>query len=392
MGAKASYIIEEGSTVTVRPDSTLTVRAWMGIEGSLRVMETATLSNFSSVQVRTTGSLTVVSGGNYTGSGYLSGTLEQISGIDGALVSFVTTVATDAELREAVAVTGYGSVEIAHGEDGSSTNPELTLDGDLSIPSNVAVNIGNGCSLVIPDGVTLVNEGYISVYGNSTLWIQEGGTLNNLGSLQVYEDGIIIEDGVLLGYGPNQSSNSYDVENLDQLKAAIDAISTSQEWVFINICGDTAITENITFSRGASFSILDGCTLTVCSGNTLTVKAWTGIMGNLLVEENAVLINQNAIQAQGNGTLTVAPGGSYNGADGYLSGTLEQIFGIDAAQIHYTPDVSTEAELREALSATGFRSVNVGVLPGATITLSENLTIPKRATLNFSGNAFLVVP
>ena len=379
--------IEDDCTVTVRPGSTLTVAAWMGISGNLRVMETATLNNRHSIQVFSSGTLTVVSGGSYTGTGDLSGPLDRIVGIDSSLISYSASVFSDEELREALSVEGYGKLDLF-------LHDEITLEGNLMIPANATFHMQSDCVLVIRDGVTLVNEGRIHVYDGAEVRLLAGGTLNNRGTVRLSEEGTLFqEDGSeYLGNAPGFFGNaSIKVGTLAELKSAIAQAKQSAELIFVNITNSFDITENLTLAGNASYFIKEGCSVTVPSGIILTVDAWLSITGSLRVESGAALTNIHGIGVDEGGSLTVETGGSYRG-DGYLSGTLDQITGINPKLITYEAFVNTEQELRQALAVTGYGRVSVNLEYEACITLTGNLTIPKEAWLGVQSSSELVIP
>lgn len=371
--------VNEGSAMTVA--GTLTNNSWMTVDG---------------------GTLTVT--GTYE-HGYnillTANTPDTISGIDTSEIALEVEVFSEEELvnilsvAENYATTSY--IRISNPDsDGDGVYESITLTESAVIPSNVLLQIrmrsGETAELILAEGVTLTNNGGISILDDGTLTVLEGASLinndriSNSGTLTVI--GTFTNNGTLEGNDP--------LTPLTQ--------STFEE-ALANCDGTYVLTEEVIISSDMTLPEVrievDGGAIIVNEGVTLTNNGGVVIRNSGAVTVNGTLVNDGwYLDVESGGSLVV--NGTFTGSDiciygGSLTnnGTLDisqvhvgvmtlddiTLAGVAEDQIHYTVTPTTTDELIAALALVEEYNPWIGIEQDLTIT--KDVTIPDGANVAF---------
>lgn len=220
-----------------------------------------------------------------------------------------------------------------------------------------------------------------------------GGTANNDGSYTfngvhfIYDtdtqelwDGTAVLTLDTVNYEPKLAATSDAEANL---RAALAATSGAD----FTMTESVVLTEDLTINirsdeyTWAEFCIPRGMTLTVSSGVTLTLDSNMWIQGELILEDGATLLvgkagGQYYSSMTVQGKLTAASGAavSVRNNAGIYVGDNATISGVATNKLIREKTVSTLAELKSALTITGYQNVQIFV--DSNLTVAETLTIP----------------
>ena len=390
----ASLIVPSGVTLTLDPESELYIGA-----GSLDVMSGATLVNNGWLNMGG-GSFTLHEGATFYDNanvdivenavGTFNGTYmpgqdhwftytdtegtAKLFGIDLKYVFYRANVSTvdDINTFMAKASEGYRFVDLY-------LNNDLTLPADFELIAGVYLEIGDTNTLTVSAGNTVTISGYLHVLPDATLEIQAGATIN------VTEDGNLNIEGTLICDGEINGNYDYTayIQSDEDLRAA--AANGAKNF---RVVGSFTLEDDFTLPNGVMMSI-DGATLTVPSGMTLTVYSFTEIRGGtLLIESGATLDNRDGIwiyNADEIGVLEIRDGAQYiAGPDSWVAIQYNcgEVRGLSMDKVGISVPVWTEDELKDALllDLTGYREATVNIM--APITLNSNAKVPAGIALS----------
>lgn len=211
---------------------------------------------------------------------------------------------------------GYASYSV-------QTDADITLTKNLTIPQDIHVTVGYSYSsdggqyqhgLTVPQGITLTNKGSIYVVDYSYLRVNEGATLNNQGGIEVAGQlenkgtvtgaGTITGDGEIIGVAAAESL-------ADRFAAAAANGEDVELTTAVRLDADLDVEIG-----GQALRILDGGSIVVPSGVTLTITDPVVLEGGLIKVENGGTLQVNGTLTITSGTVYIADGGTVNQADG----------------------------------------------------------------------------
>ena len=314
-------------------------------------------------------------------------------------------VRTELELINAATymgtLTGYSDRPIHVADD-------ITLSQSLTIPQGVTLNVGYmhygnrpypQYGLTIPSGVTLINNGFISIAEHTYLHIY--GTLENNGN--AFVSGEYINEGLVTGnrvdvYNPGGPSIPViePVNNQDELEAKLnEAMENLESYDFH---GDVTLERDLTIAyndweQNIYVPVYVYGDLTVPSGKTLTIDGDVYIVGG-------------SITVQPGGKLVVTETGYPDLLEGELrvDGTLElaqyryicvkpqndiTITGVPYEKQYADFDVDTWEELvTAAANLNGYGLVLIN--PMRNITMGSSLELPANVDMGVIDTEFVI--
>lgn len=220
--------ILDGGSITVPDGITLTsscypdddkTEAWITVKngGVLTIKNGAKLVIDILINIWPGGTLTVEDGASltipYPRNIMCSHDLSIINGIGkDQLHAFLSAVTADGLENQ---------LARGHGEEyycvTVSPDVDLMLDRDITIEVNDEIGLlsDNGHTLMIPDGCTLINNGYIRLESNANnkLVLAEGATLVNNGTIEIEGDAQFLCFGTLSGTGSFTGNKTTDIRD-----------------------------------------------------------------------------------------------------------------------------------------------------------------------------------
>ena len=309
--------IYDNATLTVPSGKTLTLGAngHMFTNGTLKVLSGGylNLADGCNITLDNVGTLDVAGsiafGGDNAKIYFNQSAWATLEGITGAALGHVIAssyVSNLPELQEALDLysgSSYG------GNDVYLTN-SVSLNADMTVPSPVSLNVGEGCTLTVPVGKTL------TIADGAMLWVFGGGKLAVNGTLKNNGQALISLSDVS-GTGTiidNSGSLMYtaEVTTQAQLKAVIDS---GKRPLDINCAGFT-FTSSMTIPADVFVWCIPETTGAIAAGVTLTNNGKLEIGGKFTI--SGTLVNNNYFIVDDYATLTNAGTFQNNGdADVY---------------------------------------------------------------------------
>ena len=319
-------LVVNGTLQTYHPNGMLTIRG-----GTVTV--NGTLYN---------GNMTTI----YSGSLILNGNL-----LGYAPVHVGGTISGDALARNQQALEDMLAEAAVNGYPAVLTTPVI-LASDLTIDSALTITMGG--QLLVPEGITLTNNGSISCDSSSSLVVS--GTYvhgkNAQVSCEYYEDAVNTITGV-----PN-----YCVT----LTCSLTWTDSTEREALVS--GLMALVKNA--YAGGCVRINQELTLT--GDMTIPAGVTVEILSEMTVPEGCTLTNSGVIRIGEGGTLTV---------EGKFAGSLPELTDASAKFLCTDPAASLDQDILEAQLAAG------GTVPLCLpLTLSKDLVVPAGSTLLVSGS------
>lgn len=239
------------------------------------------------------------------------------------LIDLDILASTEAELRQAVELEGYGNHAVR-------TAGEFQLSQSLEVPEGVTVSIGFSSygdvaeylhGLTVPAGVTITNHGEISVTNTGYLHVSEGAYFDNQGYL--YINGQFLCSGRLDGPvdGPGEISG---IDTYENLLAKLERSQNTGS--FETLEGTVQLRDNLDIAMGTmegetATLYIDG-TLIVPAGTTLTITAPVVVNGSIEVSGTVKVSGSLEICSDFGGTVLIREGGTLVKAGGTITGTV----------------------------------------------------------------------
>ena len=272
---------------------------------------------------------------------------------------------------------------------------DLTLPANYEVPERVYLGVMEGNTLTIAAGNTATIYGKININSGATLEIQTGA------NLVIVNEGVLHIDGTLIGDGTITGNFEYSakIASDSDLRIALAAGATR-----FDVIGDFTLESDFTLPEG-TFMTIEGVTMTVPNGITMTNRGQLDIHGGtLMVQSGATLDIRGGIwiyELTADGLLSVASGATYIRADGawlaflYGEGVVN---GVANDQVGIAVHVDSEAKLKTALlmNLSSYSDATVYVVKP--ITLSANLKVPAGIELEialfdeYAGSNGLTIP
>ncbi|MBQ2855067.1 MAG: hypothetical protein IJE81_06295 [Oscillospiraceae bacterium] len=388
--------MNDGVTLTIPTGITLTLddadliifeNATIAVNGNLNLVNNATVQATGGVMnVADTAQVSFDVGSIAL---HVNGTAA-INGIDPSRLHARSFPTTTEELESALAAgAGYSFYEVI-------PEANITLTKSLVIPYDVLLNIlciNETANFTVPSGITLTNNGIISVQSGAVLEVSAGGTLVNNG--QVNNFGTVTCDGTWEGnpvytQTPIPNSTFYSFEELKEIAATV------TEYSYYSYEGEGPLVISESFAIPSLLSIYAE-EIIVSSGVTLSVSNSLSAM-DLEVAGTIQVIQHGYVYAENSVTIT----GSMNieaGALEILSTTA--LTGVDKVTLGISGDlvidyyVSSKDDLDNAMATIASSAypstVNFVVLRYCDIVLNENFTLPSQCQMNIATNATLTV-
>lgn len=274
---------------------------------------------------------------------------------------------------------------------------DLVISEDITIPEEMDLHTVAG--LVVPEGVTVTNCGYINVFDGAK-FTKAGDIINDTGRLNL----------------------NYEVATSEAFAAAADAAA---EYVYPNVRHNIAVREDIALAGNVWLQdnvdmFIDCCTLTIPTSLTMTNYGCINITGGGLKIEGT-LVNDSYIyisvdQDNGAAFVSLAETGSYYGYGGLqvigtealASSPYAAIPGFERLDLKYMTngagwwklfcdfimlDVSSVSSFEELSVYAAYEySSPVNLRYSGQLTLPEDLCIPANLDLIMESGASLTVP
>ena len=354
-----------------------------GNGGEIKIASTGKYRNNSILFV---GSGTLALDGTYTGgsNAWVSydpdATITNISKIGTENIYLQDIVSTEAELIAAMVLRGdYSGQSVC-------VNDDIILTKNLTVPAGLHLEIGyswrsdeeNQYGLTVANGVTLTNESGISVGEKFYLHINSGATLVNDGYVSVY--GSYVCNGTVTGNTVEVSGGAITQDEFEQLIA-----DAGENWV--NMGQQVILERDLTIDNNFSVNGPKG-SIVVPSGVTLTVNGFMGILGQVTVEAGGKIVmgQEASISVDGQGNLTFESGANLSGLRKgqihYYPAYGATINGLDNSYVEMVCEADTLEDLQNAISdaSNGYHTVRIEVV--APFDISEDITVPANVRLN----------
>lgn len=374
-----SATIPANTDVYMFADFTLESGARLTNNGKLYVLEGTTLYNHG--EIENNGEIlafgTVSSDGSMTGKPYL----------------YLSEITTDEALRAA----------LESGTKDISLSGSFSLVSNLTIPDDVLLTI-QGVTLTVPSGITLTNNGMLSVSTTGRLTVKSGSTFANNGYVIVSggtlaaESGGVYSPGELayLGLDVGKTSAITGIANARvdvfayatteaMMRTALNYSARGYRGIEINVIGNISLGSNMTLGSDVSMYIgmdNDGFKLTVPTGKTLLNGGYLAVRkGNTLqINAGGTLVNNTRVEAFGslinNGTITGSGIISYGDESVTSWAALRSAVEAKRTNIYIYGDITIASNLTIGSGTT------LMLEPGA----GASLTIPSGVTLTLNGS------
>ena len=385
----ADITVYYGAILTVPSGKTLTVDVPMRLSGKIVVEDGGSLVVTDGTQITVDGKLTVAPGASVkAGSGSIycadwnSPDRGEISGVPGAYLC-VDALAFDFDDLQTLLAE---CVEFASCEIWASG---ITMGNDVTIPKNVTLVAGNR-TLTIPAGTTLTNYGSISVEEQNALVIEDGGILNNQGTVTADFEGCIVGsvagNQVVVKTAEEKPDDGSTTMTQAEFEKAVLTDESYDGFVLtktVTYTTDSALSVGATIGAGGSVIIPEGVTLQLAGGfyiqegGSLTVKKGGAIriLGDSTVFSGTITVKGGTFTVEEGGTLTMQLPKVY-----FYSDNGGSIQGVPGRFIQGESTVSN-CEALEAMVKTGADyAVNKLILEGD-IVIDGDLTIPENTRI-----------
>ena len=287
-----------------------------------------------------------------------------------------------------------------------TVDESFSLSKDLYIPENVYLNIQNGATMTVPDGVTLDIGGLMGIFENSGLKIdgvlafsnQDWAVIEVLGGTLDVSEGeccdlqqnavvvLLNSTSVVKGLGKDMLYGNYYVNSMADVNSAL-AMAADYGYMQLDVTSSFDLTNSITIPENTLLSMYyETYEVAALDGVTVTNKGEIWIRnGNLMAfAEGSTLVNNGYIYVDGNSALLMF--GSYYGSgdvegsiiDGNLSQTdLEEALkyaGADDIWVHSFHTTLDRNMTVNTLFAI-YRFGKIVVPDGVTLTLNAELLL-----------------
>ena len=399
--------IDENATLTVSEGVVLSVDGCLYVnDGLLNLASGAVLTVGENgwISVDVSGKLQAT-GADLSGVDYIWVSISgegQITGVPASKLDGGIHVYTFAQLKEALTLAeNFRDLSLRCCD-------EVTVTENLTLPRNVALDISTDWiwdeeaeeevvtygNFIIASGVTVTVNNHIGVESGCTLTVSEGAYLNSSGSIEVYNEAKVVNNGTIAAryrhfydghiYEGTGEIVDYKEPGLTeaQLREALQEEIGEDESRSVRLTEDITLTADLTIPKYFGVQVGEGATLTVPAGITLTMEGDLYIDGTVKVEPGAsIVLIDNGWNWLGiwDGTLDVAGADisqldlnkvELDLADG------AQVIGIPTTELHARCSVENVGELKETAALAGmYRSVNISIYD--TITVTEDLEIPE---------------
>lgn len=299
------------------------------------------------------------------------GTLKVLANYAGGASEYeLTIVAGDGtaerELRE------YIDESPTTGGNYYSIEDDLTLKSDLVIPTGFVLDVCAGATLSVPSGVTLTNNGEISVGDASLLssLIFTGNLINN-GTISV------VNNGYLESCKGAFSGNSVDLYKATSAK----------------IVGDVPINKIYGYAEESFRNAIENCGVgssVLCSSLTLTDDLIIPAGVTVLLTEGTILLNENCTLTV-NGQLKILSNHNLGTAKLVLSGSLVNNGNILVDGISSSIELGSTGSFQggEVLLDNG-GSASSGILARQAKILVETITTDKVEIEGYAGESYVI--
>lgn len=305
---EVSFRITSGGSITIPGDVTLTNNGFIHLASTGAILaEGGMMVNNGTVECRDYGKLDL-SGGTYTsasggtvrkvywGNAYGDVSDSTVNGIDTSDITMVVQGASEELIHEAIAdlagkTPRYFWIEVM--------DDTLVLTDDLQLAAHMCLTVSSNGSLVVPNGVTLENQGEIAIHPFGSMTVENGGIL--LGNQPLCTD-------------PSASftnENPFTQEDLEELMA--NALTSGGG--IVKLAVPVTVEGALEIPEGIQLTISGYETyITIPSGATLTVNGWVGCQyyGGIR-GEGGMLENNGTIRVADEGILDME-NGSYAGS------------------------------------------------------------------------------
>ncbi len=393
--------IPAGVNVTIQADVS-------GTKATYTVAEGVTVTNNGTFT--TNGDVVIENGGEW------SGTAPTFTG-EGKLIDNNSSTGADTTAEDTL----RANLAAAASGDTVTLTESVTLTEDLTVPYGVTLEIDNGGTLIVPNGITLTNNYLVVLRTGGNLTVDEGGKFAHE-YLEEIEEAVIpwlhlyggvftvkgeistnrTEDVYYAIYHSNYYESLADATNLredvlgysgnpqsgEEIKTALEA--NYHHWEF-GFSGSTISIVDGTTIPADKFAVFNGGTITIPNGVTFTNNSSVNMNNfTVIVEKGGTFINNGfvGLSAAVNigsvslpaSTFTVEKGGTYVGGAPSCSGTSS-----------FTDKNITAAEdtLRANLAAAASGDI---VTLTENVTLTEDLTVPYGVRLDIGEGGTLTVP
>ena len=385
----------EGAELIVPKDVTLTVVGYLGFfGGGITVEEGGNLIVNRNIGLEESGFLHV--DGSYDGNGLLFVDLDRVSvyGVPESKIHALCDVTGEMGFMVLLGA-GYHGLHIR-------VKDEVVLSQNVTTGPNDFVEIFDGGSITVPKGVTFTAGADVIVNGG-TLTVEEGATYVNNQYLYV-EAGRVVVKGTYTGEGNVYAYFRGDqtrVEGIDHslMEVGIDfvtdeetlrnAMESDYRSAYVRVTGNITLTRDLRIPE--NFGIVIGGfeeegaaayaraktvrpSITVPADVKLTVEGDLDNYGDLIIEEQAELVNSGKITTAAGTVLVVE--GAYSGSGtvsvSTANGTVVE--GLDNSNIHTETNVTNLEELQAVLDA-GYAGGSIFVV--GEIVMTEDVIIPE---------------
>ena len=280
--------------------------------------------------------------------------------------------------------------QIACGVYWNDIDSQLVIEEDWVLERDWGLELLEGAEIVVPEGVTLVIEGGVNFYGGG-ITVQEGGHLVLNQDVELMDAGFVHVDGSCSGngtlfvdlsndqfvsvYGVSES-RIFGTSEVSSAMAMMVLTGAGYRGLSLKVVGDVVLDENLTLGNENLLEIYEGGSLTVSSGATLTLDCYLDMYGgSLIVDEGATLVNNKYLYVNA-GVVDINGTYSGDGAVGaYYGSNTTLVEGIDPALMEIAIESVTDEETLRWAMESGYASVIL--LVTSEITLTKDLKIPE---------------
>ncbi len=358
----ASLTVPSGVTLTIGEGCELAVYGRLTVEEGGRIINNGTISSGAEAVIEVNGAYEAGAASSITAT-YFEGVYADIRGIDPALITLYAEIhETEDYLRDVMAL----REELGCGKLLAELWREFSLSDDLLIPENSRLVLISGCSLAVPEGITVTNNGEFHIQPEATLAL-DGTWLGNAP----------INEGTILGATQTMSD------------AEFRRLLSEAEGPHFELQYNVVLEADLTLP--VDLVIGEHGRLTVPAGITLTNPSIIDIYGRLTVEEGAVLENET-LWVNTSGELLMY--GEYVGDVENWNiqiqlrpdGSIGSIVGIDPGMQMLAADIPDEQALHNFLNYVQEHGyLNGGGFLFNGFELTESLYIPGNVHLELNG-------
>ena len=412
-----AVVIDTPVTLPTFPNETpgvITVRG----SGSITVADGGSLTTENTLDVADGGTLTVEAGGALTVNGPLCAGVYgsividplgscsgenivlnypgTITGIDPSEINLYAFAWDEASVTEVLGFQGYArnEVNIAGWDRNQDGTPDpVVLTRDLTIPEGWSFVIGDemgiAASVRVSEGVTLTNNGTLSICHGASLILEDDAVLAS-GNGTIGSDGTITSYGTIEGTvdGNGTVSEYMSQAQFQKLLAGSDEVSVTRP---------LTLTEACTIPAGTTVFVENGGSLTLAFGAKLTLEGTLESLGApVTVRRGAslTLMNQGRLGIYNTGSLTIEDGAAYQilGQSEIFVAMEAAYSGLEKSEVCSAYTLTDSAtDLKAFLEDSAAREYQRFYLTlAADYTVRENLTLPGNMVIEQYGSTVTI--